>query len=177
MKLEVGDTVRVIGKKYIGHHLKVGELAKLLRPWTKECWIVVQGDLDNIVHVNDFEFVGRWKEPEVAVVPDEWIDKNITDKKPDGGPAEYYDMPANVITLNDVIEWKGETSWKGDSFHLGNILKAAWRWGIKEGTTKEYDARKFMYSGARLLMKYAGVASVRKTLQQMLDDPQFKEKS
>jgi len=98
--------------------------------------------------------------------------KDTTDK-PDGGPAEYYDFPKDYNTLNDVIEWKGDTSWKGDSFHLGNIVKAAWRWGIKEGTSKEYDARKFMYSGARLLMKYAGKDKLRETLQKMLDDKQF----
>ena len=98
--------------------------------------------------------------------------------KPDGGPAEYYDLPQDrpMNTLNDILEWKGETQWLGDSFHLANITKAGWRWGIKDGTTKEYDARKFIYSGARLLMKYAGVKELRKTLQKMLDDPQFQEK-
>lgn len=91
----------------------------------------------------------------------------------DGGPIDYYDFPKDYNTLNDVIEWKGETSWLGDSFHLGNIVKAAWRWGIKSGTSKEYDARKFIYSGARLLMKYAGKDKLRETLQKMLDDKQF----
>lgn len=100
-------------------------------------------------------------------------DCKIKESKPDGGPAEYYDFPKDYNTLNDVIEWKGDSSWKGDSFHLGNIVKAAWRWGIKSGTSKEYDARKFMYSGARLLMKYAGKDKLRETLQKMLDDKQF----
>ena len=97
--------------------------------------------------------------------------------KPDGGPAVYYDLPNDrpMNTLNDILEWKGETQWLGDSFHLANVTKAGWRWGIKDGTTREYDARKFIYSGARLLMKYAGVKELRKTLQKMLDDPQFQE--
>lgn len=96
--------------------------------------------------------------------------------KSDGGPSSYYDFPAGAITLNDLIEHKSDKQWLGDSFHLSNIVKAAWRWGDKEGTTKEYDARKFIYSGCRLLMKYAGVGAVRKTLQALLDDPQFQER-
>jgi hypothetical protein len=99
-------------------------------------------------------------------------------ESPDGGPADYYDLPQDrpMKTLNDVLEWKGESQWLGDSFHLANVTKAAWRWGIKSGTTKAYDARKFIYSGARLLMKYAGVKALRETLQKMLDDPQFQER-
>jgi hypothetical protein len=93
--------------------------------------------------------------------------------KSDGGPSAYYDLPKGVVTLNDLIEVKGDAQWLGDTFHLANIVKAAWRWGDKEGTTKDYDARKFIYSGARLLLKLKGTAALRETLQQMLDDPQF----
>lgn len=93
--------------------------------------------------------------------------------KPDGGPQPYYDLPVGATTLNDLIEHKAYKHWLGDTCHLFNIFKAAWRWGIKEGTSKEYDARKFIYSGARLLMHYAGKEALRKTLQQMLDDKQF----
>jgi len=93
--------------------------------------------------------------------------------KTDGGPAKYYDLPPNAVTLNDLIEFKSYNQWLGDTAHLFNIFKAAWRWGIKEGTSKEYDARKFIYSGARLLMHYAGVEATRETLQKMLDDKQF----
>lgn len=97
--------------------------------------------------------------------------------KSDGGPSAYYDFPAGSKTLNDLLEHKGDTQWLGDTFHLANVVKAAWRWGDKEGTTKEYDARKLIYSGCRLLMKYAGVHAVRTTLQAMLDDEQFKDKT
>lgn len=93
--------------------------------------------------------------------------------KPDGGPAEYYDLPPNPKTLNDLLEYKGDKHWLGDSFHLSNIVKAAWRWGIKSGVDKAYDARKFIYSGVRLLLKYQGLEETRATLQKMLDDPQF----
>jgi hypothetical protein len=97
--------------------------------------------------------------------------------KADGGPQAYYDLPVGAITLNDLIEDHSDKYWLGDSFHLSNIMKAAWRWGIKAGTSKDYDARKFIYSGCRLLMKHAGVKAVRDTLQQMLNDPQFQEKN
>lgn len=89
---------------------------------------------------------------------------------PDGGPAEYYDFPEGAITLNDLIEYKNM------DFHRGNIFKACWRWGTKSGTTEDYDARKIIYSGARLLQKLVGVDALRETLQKMLDDPQFQRR-
>jgi len=111
---------------------------------------------------------------EVGVVSFDWGKLVVpTTTKPDGGVAAYYDLPPDAVTLNDLIEHKAYTQWLGDTAHLFNIFKAAWRWGIKEGTTKEYDSRKFIYSGARLLMKHAGVKALRDTLQKMLDDPQF----
>lgn len=93
--------------------------------------------------------------------------------KSDGGPSEYYDLPKACQTLNDIVEWKSHSQWLGDSFHLANILKAAWRWGIKDGTSKEYDARKFIYTGARLLAFYAGKEAVREYLERILNDKQF----
>lgn len=92
----------------------------------------------------------------------------------DGGPSGYYDVPKNVVTLNDIVEWKSDTQWLGDSFHLANVLKAAWRWGEKDGTSKAYDARKLMYTGARLLRKYEGNEAVISALRTLLNDPQFR---
>lgn len=91
----------------------------------------------------------------------------------DGGPSGYYDFAPRSVTLNDELERKGDEQWLGDTFHVANVVKAAWRWGRKGGTSKEYDARKFIYSGCRLLMKYAGKQEVRNTLQRLLDDKQF----
>jgi hypothetical protein len=88
----------------------------------------------------------------------------------DGGPAEYYDFPEGAITLNDLIEHKDM------DFHRGNIFKACWRYGTKKGVSKEYDARKIIYSGARILMKLVGVVELRNTLIKMLDDPQFQDR-
>lgn len=90
--------------------------------------------------------------------------------KPDGGPQAYYDFPEGAITLNDLIEFKNM------DFHRGNIFKACWRWGEKTGTTKEYDARKIIYSGCRLLKQLVGVSEMRSTLYKILDDPQFNSK-
>lgn len=95
----------------------------------------------------------------------------------DGGPSTYYDLPKDLTTLNDILEFKGEQCWGADSFHLANIVKATWRWGTKAGTSKPYDTKKILYSAARLLMKYSGVTELRKSLQQMLDDPQFQERT
>lgn len=97
--------------------------------------------------------------------------------KSDGGSSPYYDFPEGFKTLNDLMEWKADKQWLGDSFHLSNLMKAAWRWGTKEGTDKAYDARKIMYYGARLLMKYAGKEALNKTLRDMLDDEQFRPDS
>ena len=104
--------------------------------------------------------------------------RRITDKGKskisDGGPSDYYDFPDNWNTLNDFIEYKSEHQWKEHSFHLGNIVKALTRWGDKGGTSLEYDAKKIIYSGCRVLMKIVGKERLRDYLKSLLDDPQFK---
>ncbi len=97
----------------------------------------------------------------------------VTTIKSDGGPSGYYDFPEGAVTLNDIMEYKAYTSWQGDALHLKDIGKAWWRWGTKENTSKPYDARKMIYSAARLLMHYAGKQGVHDTLNAMLNDPQF----
>lgn len=94
---------------------------------------------------------------------------------PDGGPSTYYDLPEGTNTLNDIIENRSY-NWLQYSFHLSNIFKACFRWGTKSGTTIEYDARKIIYSGCRLLKMIAGPDALRKELQRLLDDNQFKGK-
>ena len=92
----------------------------------------------------------------------------------DGGPSSYYDWPSDWNTLNDFIEDKSVNQWKGFSFHLGNIVKAVTRWGDKSGTTEEYDAKKIIYSGCRVLKMIVGKEKLREYLQSLLDDQQFK---
>jgi len=96
--------------------------------------------------------------------------------KSDGGPVSYYDFPASWTTFNDFIESKSKTQWLGFSFHLGNIGKALCRWGDKDGTSIEYDAKKIIYSGVRILKMIIGTEKTREYLQRLLDDPQFKDK-
>lgn len=68
-----------------------------------------------------------------------------TTLKSDGGPSEYYDFPEGSSTLNDLIEFKCM------SFAQGNIFKAAYRLGNKDGITLEYDLRKIKYYADRML--------------------------
>lgn len=93
----------------------------------------------------------------------------------DGGPSSYYDFPDNWNTLNDFIEDKSVHQWKGFSFHLGNIVKAVTRWGDKDGTSIEYDSKKIIYSGCRVLMMIVGKEKLRTYLRSLLDDPQFRQ--
>ena len=69
----------------------------------------------------------------------------------DGGPSEYYDFPQGCDTLNDLIEYKKM------SFAQGNIFKAAYRLGHKEGITLEYDLNKIKYYADRMLNQIAEV--------------------
>jgi hypothetical protein len=103
---------------------------------------------------------------------------NVSDTKikSDGGPSSYFDFPASWTTFNDFIEHKSEHQWNKFSFHLGNIGKAICRWGDKNGTTEEYDAKKIIYSGVRILKMLIGAKATRDYLQRLLDDPQFKDK-
>src|SRR5690554_3405615 len=64
--------------------------------------------------------------------------------KSDGGSTSYYDLPEGATTLNDLIEHKGM------SFALGNIFKAAYRLGEKDGATALYDINKIIYFAERM---------------------------
>ena len=94
--------------------------------------------------------------------------------KPDGGPSAYYDFPFKEwTTVNDMVEYLSDKQWGKHSWIFKDILKAVTRWGSKDGTTFEYDAKKIIYYGARLLMSVSGKETLRKYLQQLLDDKQF----
>ena len=92
----------------------------------------------------------------------------------DGGPSEYYDFQKGWSTWNDINDYKAKNQWLEYSFHLGNIGKVLMRWGDKEGTSLQYDTKKIIYSGCRILMMMVGVEETRAYLQKLLDDPQFK---
>jgi len=63
----------------------------------------------------------------------------------DGGSTSYYELPSGATELNDLIEYKNM------SFAVGNIFKAAYRLGQKEGAEEEYDLRKIIYFANRRL--------------------------
>ena len=92
-----------------------------------------------------------------------------------GGPSLYYDMPyATWVTTNDQMEYLAEHKWGKYAIHLKDIFKGLCRWGDKQGTTPNYDARKIIYYGLRVLMMLEGKANVQKYLSDLKNDPQFK---
>lgn len=98
-------------------------------------------------------------------------------KSEGGGPSSYYDMPFKEwITTNDMMEYLAEHKWGKYGIHLKDIFKGVCRWNTKEGTTPEYDARKIVYYGVRILKMIVGVTETRLYLQSLLDDPQFQER-
>jgi hypothetical protein len=62
-----------------------------------------------------------------------------------GWASSYYELPEGATELMDLIEYRGM------SFAVGNIFKAAYRLGNKEGTTAEYDLRKIIWFAQREL--------------------------
>ena len=62
----------------------------------------------------------------------------------DGGSTDYYDLPEGVKDIGDLIEYKDM------SFNLGNIFKACYRLGSKEGTEVLYDINKIIYFANRI---------------------------
>lgn len=94
---------------------------------------------------------------------------------PQGGPSAYYDMPFKEwTTTNDMMEYLAEHKWGRYGIHLKDILKGICRWGDKQGTTIEYDARKIIYYGVRVLQLAVGRTEMRAYLREILHDPQFK---
>ena len=95
--------------------------------------------------------------------------------KPHGGPQSYYDMPFQTFkTTNDQMEYLAEHKWGKFGIHLKDIFKGLCRWGDKEGTSLEYDSRKIIYYGCRVLMMQVGTEGLRAYLNELLSDDQFK---
>lgn len=173
MTYTIGDKVTVV-KEVCGHNFNIGEVVDVAyltpdkngfgaRGSDGKTWNMVNRE------VIPYQYVESVPENTMAALVG-FVDKVMEDvpQAPDGGPAKYYDFPEEPKTLNDLIEFKDM------GFHLGNIFKACWRYGTKVGVTKEYDARKIIYSGCRLLKRLVGTQELRDTLQRILDDPQFK---
>jgi len=67
--------------------------------------------------------------------------------KSDGGSTAYYDLPKEAKDIGDLIEYRNM------SFNVGNIFKACYRIGQKDGTTELYDLEKIVYFAQRELKR------------------------
>jgi hypothetical protein len=65
--------------------------------------------------------------------------------KSDGGSTSYYDIPQGAKDIGDLVEYKNM------NFNVGNIFKAAYRLGEKDGNDLAYDLRKIIYFAQREL--------------------------
>lgn len=60
-----------------------------------------------------------------------------------GSDAKYYKLPEGITELQDLIEYKNM------NFSVGNIFKAAFRLGEKEGISDIYDLEKIIFFANR----------------------------
>lgn len=67
--------------------------------------------------------------------------------KSDGSSTSYYKIPPNCTDLIDLIEYKNM------NFAIGNIFKACYRLGQKEGNDDSYDLRKIIFFAERELKR------------------------
>lgn len=132
-KFKIGEAVEVIHNTS-GHDLEIGEEYDIDGYWDEgyyvSGWFVPEGDLERAKTTRQKSY---------------WEDMRGKTVKSDGGPSSYYDFPEGFNTLNDLIEYKEM------SFAQGNILKAAYRLGRKDGITLEYDLKKIKYYADRML--------------------------
>ena len=61
------------------------------------------------------------------------------DGKSDGGATSYYELPNHATELKHLIAYRGM------SFARGNVFKACYRLGEKEGADVLYDLRKMQF--------------------------------
>lgn len=165
--IKVSDKLRVTSGYLARHSFHVGTEVTVVEVFDDGGVLATDMDLhQQYLYPEDFELIKVAPEPETL---------GEGKKSPDGGPQQYYDFDQGWKTLNDIIEWLSYNKWGDNSWQLGNIFKATFRWGDKEGTSKEYDARKIIYYGFRLLNSIVGVGKSKEYLQQLLDDQQFKD--
>jgi hypothetical protein len=164
LKYDVGNTVVITGETG-GHEYDIGSDVVITK-------ILGDGYLGHAIHgcqwlFDDSECTLSIREEMTPVV----------NKTSSGGPSAYYDMPYSTwVTTNDQMEYLAEHKWGKYAIHLKDIFKGLCRWGDKSGTTVEYDSRKVIYYGCRVLMMVVGTAELRVYLHELLDDKQFQEK-
>lgn len=64
-----------------------------------------------------------------------------------GSTPSQYALPPGAVELQDLIEHRQM------NFAVGNIFKAAYRLGTKEGVSDEYDLRKIIFFAKRELKR------------------------
>ncbi|CAB4124417.1 hypothetical protein UFOVP59_7 [uncultured Caudovirales phage] len=159
-KFKVGDKV-VITNDSSWHNLYVGNCYTLSQKSSSSfgdnCWIIVAGGVNRYIIEDDFCKLeeapqsGPYKitiadKPQKEVSPT----NNPQKIKSDGKDSAYYNFPTDCTTLNDLIEYKNM------SFAHGNIFKAAYRLGHKDGISLEYDLNKIIYYAERMLKQLKG---------------------
>ncbi len=65
----------------------------------------------------------------------------------DGWTSDYYQLPEDAEEIQDLIEHRGM------NFAQGNIFKAIYRLGEKDGTTLRYDLNKIIWYAERELKR------------------------
>jgi len=169
LKYKVGDTVTILDNSS-GHRYDIGSLLDIISINKSDSLYCGPVDDDGIDwSFDDEDCALAWN----GSAEDKTTD--TTQVKPHGGATAYYDMPfADWCTSNDMIEYLAEHKWGRYGVHLKDIFKGLCRWGDKEGTTVEYDTRKTIYYGCRVLKMIVGTTKMRQYLQELLDDKQFK---
>ena len=81
------------------------------------------------------------------------FDRLQDEYKSTGWSSEYYELPEGATELQDLIEHREM------NFAIGNIFKAAYRLGNKEGSSKEYDLNKIIWFAQRELNRVKNVRS------------------
>lgn len=70
--------------------------------------------------------------------------------KSNGASSDYYKLPPHATELRHLIQAKDM------DFAIGNVFKACYRLGEKEGTEELYDVRKIIFFGFDELEKVSG---------------------
>lgn len=66
---------------------------------------------------------------------------------PGGSTPSQYALPKGAKEIQDLIEYRDM------NFSIGNIFKACYRMGYKEGVDQAYDLRKIIYFAKRELKR------------------------
>lgn len=67
--------------------------------------------------------------------------------KSDGGSSGYYELPSGAVEIQDLVEHRNM------NFSVGNIFKACYRLGQKDGNDLEYDLKKILWYANRELAR------------------------